>query len=112
MLSAQFNSRQQMKDLFLSYQSFLRPAQLNRLLIEDKIVGDNLSKPQIRGLIGNYFVPTKLSDSKNLMDAIKNTNRNRPRSEQISPSLFKKVLFQVEKEFNNRSLAKNIKEEE
>ena len=112
MLSAQFNSRQQMKDLFLSYQSFLRPAQLNRLLMEDKIVGDNLSKDQIRGLIGNYFVPTKLSDSKDLMNSIEIANKNRPRSEEIRPYLFKKVLFQVEKEFNNRSLAKNIKEEE
>jgi len=112
MLSAQFNSRQQMRDLFSSYESFLRPAQLNRLLINDKIVGDNLSKDQIRGLIGNYFVPTKLSDSKDLMDAIDNANINRPGSEQISPRLFKKVLFQIEKEFNNRSLANNIEEEE
>ena len=46
------------------------------------------------------------------MDNIKNTNKNRPKSEQISPLLFKNVLLQVEKKFNNRSLANDVKEED
>jgi|21_taG_2_1085346.scaffolds.fasta_scaffold02478_4 hypothetical protein len=113
MLSTEFNSRQQMKDLLLSYGSFLKPAQINNLLLNDSIVrGSSLSKNQARYLAMNRFMPTKLSDSKALIKKIKESNKNRPRSQQMRPSVFRNILVQVEKEFNNRSLANDLKEED
>ena len=112
MLSTQFESRQQMKDLFLSYQSFLEPFELNRLLLNDDIVRGSLSKEQIRYLIRNRFIPTKLSDSKNLMKKIEMTNKNRPRTEKISPYTFRNSLWQVEKEFDNRPLANDVEDKD
>ena len=113
MLSTEFNSRQQMKDLLLSYGSFLKPAQINNLLLNDSIVrGSSLSKNQARYLAMNRFMPTKLSDSKALIKKIKESNKNRPGSQQINPFLFRNLLVQVEKDFNNRSLANDVKEED
>jgi len=71
-----------------------------------------LSKDQTRSLTRNRFTPTKLSDSKALMQKIKESNKNRPGGQKIIPFLFRKLLVQVENDFNNRSLANDVKEED
>ena len=107
MLAEEYAAYQQMAGLVSSYKRFMKPTELNRLILKDKDARGSLSKRGARFLLANKYSvsPSKrLSTKKELFKKIRDKNPD------ISLPDLKKYFLTIEKKYDGLSLSEDAPE--
>ena len=107
MLAEEYAAYQQMAGLISSYKRFMKPTELNRLILKDKDARGSLSKRGARFLLANKYSvsPSKrLSTKKELFKIIRDKNPD------ISLPDLKKYFLAIEKKYEGLSLSEDAPE--
>ena len=107
MLAEEYAAYQQMAGLVSSYKRFMKPTELNRLILKDKDARGSLSKRGARFLLANKYSvsPSKrLSTKKELFKIIRDKNPD------ISLPDLKKYFLTIEKKYDGLSLSEDAPE--
>ena len=108
MLAEEFAAVKQIADVYSSYKQFMKPQELNRLLLNDKDVRGSLGKQGIRFLMSNQYSLSKgqrLSRDNKLFRKIKDKNPS------VDISQLSKFFSQLESRYESKSLAEDVLEE-
>jgi len=108
MLSEEFAAMKQIADVYSSYKQFMKPQELNRLLLNDKDVRGSLGKQGIRFLMSNQYSISKgqrLSRDNKLFRKIRDKNPN------VDIGQLSKFFSQLESRYESKSLAEDVPEE-
>jgi hypothetical protein len=107
MLAEEYAAYQQLAGLVSSYKRFMKPTELNRLILKDKDARGSLSKRGARFLLANKYSvsPSKrLSTKKELFKIIRDKNPD------ISLPDLKKYFLTIEKKYDGLSLSEDAPE--
>lgn len=108
MLSEEFAAMKQIADVYSSYKQFMKPQELNRLLLNDKDVRGSLGKQGIRFLMSNqYSIPQgeRLSRDNKLFRKIRDKNPS------VNINQLSKFFRQIESRYESKSLSEDVPEE-
>ena len=108
MLSEEFAAIKQIADVYSSYKQFMKPQELNRLLLNDKDVRGSLGKQGIRFLMSNQYSISqgeRLSRDNKLFRKIRDKNPN------VNINQLSKFFRQLESRYESKSLSEDVPEE-
>ena len=110
-IEEKFGAAQQIYTLHTSFKGFMSQRELRDLAM-NKVSRGQLSKQDMGYILRNQFNTPRLSFNKNLTSIIQESNKNREVGDRIDLVEVRNVLSKVESDFSNRSLSRNVEEQE
>jgi len=107
MLAEEYAAYQQMAGLVSSYKRFMKPTELNRLILKDEDSRGSLSKRGARFLLANKY---SVSPSKRLSTKKELFKKIRKKNPDISLPDLKKYFLTIEKKYDGLSLSEDTPE--